>query len=105
MISDAESDSLRRLGELLRQWRLESRDGEVQEVIAARLGVGLSTYRKMERGDGGVAIRHWIAALEAMGRLDALFHSAERERALTALLDGPPAPERIKRQRGRRRTS
>ena len=97
-------DSLSHLGTLLRQWRLETRGGEVQEVTAARLGVGLTTYRKMERGDGGVAIRHWIAALAAMGRLDALFQSAERERELTALLDTPAKPERPKRQRGRRRS-
>ncbi|GAB6039923.1 hypothetical protein [Endothiovibrio diazotrophicus] len=103
MIKYESSSSLQRLGQLLRQWRLEGRDGEIQEVTAARLGVGLTTYRKMEQGDGGVAIRHWIVALEAMGRLEALFAAAEREQELVRLLDTPSSTQEARRHRGRRR--
>ena len=87
--------STARLGQMLRDWRLRQGRGELQAATAVRIGVSESTYRKMERGDGGVAIRHWMAALDMMGIAESLFEAMEGERQLLDLLDeGTPARKR-----------
>ncbi len=48
-LTDSESRSLRALGERLRFRRLQR--NEKQTSMAARIGVSLTTYRKMEQGD------------------------------------------------------
>lgn len=62
-----ESDSLRRLGERLTVARLQRNDR--QGDFAARLGVSIPTYRKMEAGDPTVTIGYWIRALRLLDRL------------------------------------
>jgi transcriptional regulator with XRE-family HTH domain len=60
-----EEQWLRRLGERLRQWRLE-RD-ETQAVAARRMGVSLSTWRRMEGGSPTIPITVWLRAIEFYG--------------------------------------
>lgn len=62
-----ESDSLRRLGQRLTATRLQRNDR--QGDFAARLGVSIPTYRKMEAGDPTVTIGYWIRALRLLDRL------------------------------------
>jgi transcriptional regulator with XRE-family HTH domain len=61
---------LLQLGARLRRARLAL--DEPQARFAARLGVSVPTLRRMERGDATSQIGHWVAALDALDRLDDL---------------------------------
>ncbi|OGT89544.1 MAG: hypothetical protein A2514_03130 [Gammaproteobacteria bacterium RIFOXYD12_FULL_61_37] len=87
-ITEAEASALSALGNRLRRRRLAL--GETQSRAAARLGVSLPTYRKLEYGDSSAQIGAWMRALRLFGsldELDALFpeslfdEAAERQRA------------------------
>lgn len=52
------------LGALLRRSRMLG--NLAQSEMAAHLEIGLSTYRKMESGDDGVALRFWVKAWSFM---------------------------------------
>ena len=56
---------LRELGQRLRHRRLARRDR--QSDMAARIGVSRPTYSKLENGDPGVAVGHWLTALSVIG--------------------------------------
>jgi len=71
-LSSEESAALTALGARLRRAR-ESFQGqrrERQSDFAARVGVSVPTYRKMEKGDPGVPIGYWVRALWLLDRLD-----------------------------------
>lgn len=80
-------DTLKGLGERLRQARIERE--EVQQLFAARIGVSRPTLSKMEAGDPGVSIGSWVRAFRLLGRTgelerllsdeDDLFLKYERE--------------------------
>lgn len=53
-----------RSARLARSWILE--------IAAARVGVSLATYKRMEAGDTAVALGSWLRAWEAIGLLPAL---------------------------------
>jgi len=87
-INKSEHTALINLGERLKRRRLQAR--EPQARTAARLGVSLPTYRKLEKGDPSAQIGTWIRALRLYGSiepLDALFpeslfdHANDRQRA------------------------
>lgn len=59
---------LRSLGERLRDERLKR--NQSQAMFAARIGVSIPTFRKMESGDPGVTIGHWLSALDILDQLD-----------------------------------
>ena len=61
------TDKLISLGTRLREARLLI--NESQKIVAARIGVSIPTLRKMEAGDPGVTIGHWMTAFEVLGRL------------------------------------
>lgn len=44
--------------------------GLTQAQLADRAGVGLSTLRRLERGDGGVTLENTLRILRALGILD-----------------------------------
>jgi transcriptional regulator with XRE-family HTH domain len=67
MVSDEISDSLVRLGQRLRAERLAR--NEAQARFAARLGVSVPTLRRLEQGDPGTQVGHWLGALALLGRL------------------------------------
>jgi len=60
-LSPAEEDLLRQWGEGLRVRRIERQ--ETQAQTAARLGLSVSTYRRMESGNKGTPLGHWVRAL------------------------------------------
>ncbi|HEN47313.1 MAG TPA: XRE family transcriptional regulator [Mizugakiibacter sp.] len=68
-ITEKESKSVIALGERLRIRRIDR--GDTQAKFAARLGVSIPTYQRMERGDPGVALGHWVRALRLLGGLEA----------------------------------
>ena len=65
-----ESEALAQLGTRLRRRRLQA--GEPQLRAAARIGVSLPTYRKLEQGDPGAQIGVWVRALRLYGGLEDL---------------------------------
>jgi len=69
-IEQSEHAVLINLGERLKRRRLQA--GEPQARAAARLGVSLPTYRKLEKADPSASIGTWIRALRLYGSLDPL---------------------------------
>ncbi len=99
VISEVDA-ALAALGQRLRAERL--RRNEAQRVFAARLGVSVPTLHKMEQGDGGVQVRHWITALYILGRLgelDALLREPE------SLFEKYRRQQQPKRQRASRQSN
>ena len=69
-----ENEALITLGKLLKNRRLAK--GETQSRTAARLGVSLPTYRKLEKGDPTAQVGSWVRAIRLYGSLadlEALF--------------------------------
>lgn len=95
MVTD--DSKLKNLGARLRGVRLGR--NESQAVFAARLGVSVPTFRKMESGDRAVLIGHWLTALEVLDRagdLDAILPETED---LFAKYDQMRAPSRRRASR------
>jgi len=69
-INETEHSALINLGKRLKRRRLHAR--EPQARTAARLGVSLPTYRKLEKGDPSAQIGTWIRALRLYGSLEPL---------------------------------
>lgn len=91
------------LGERLRQARLEDGRDESQARFAARIGISVTTYRKMEKGDPSIPIGYWVAALWICGRLDEIDGLFKNRNSLFDLVDGTRKPGR-KRASGHRKT-
>lgn len=70
MFSDNIKTRLQSLGMRLKEARLDR--NESQKRFAARLGVSVPTYRKMEKGDPTVAVGTWAEALWLLDRLEDL---------------------------------
>jgi transcriptional regulator with XRE-family HTH domain len=71
-------EKLQSLGSRLRAERLRRND--TQAIFSARLGISVPTLRKMESGDPGVLVGHWLAALNVLDRagdLDAILAAPE----------------------------
>lgn len=91
-MTPANTDQLCALGMRLRHARLAR--NEDQKTFSIRVGVSVPTYRKMEAGNPGVAIGHWVQALWILGRDDdidrllaptgSLFDRYEREKNMPA---------------------
>ena len=85
-----DSEVLRDLGESLRNERL--RRNFTQGHVATLAGISLPTYRKLEKGDGTVEIRHLARVLGILGHVDRLrelfppFSLPSDPKALAALL-------------------
>lgn len=90
------SEQLTRLGRAFRQWRLARND--TQALAAERLGVSVSTVRRMEAGSSTIPVGVWAQAFEIYGggleRLERFLEPA-RDRFETARV--------IHRKRARRR--
>ena len=69
-VNEDENTVLSGLGERLKQCRLDRNDR--QSDTAARLGVSLATYRKMEAGNPSIPIGYWIRMIRLYGELDSL---------------------------------
>lgn len=98
MISGTVAESLKTLGERLREERLKR--NETQKVFASRIGVSVPTLYKMENGDHGVQLGHWAVALDVLG------HAADIDRLLAPkenLFDKYAQMQKPKRQRASRK--
>lgn len=62
-----EEQFLEDLGELVRRARLVA--NLRQQDLAARVGVSLGVIKRIEKGDGSVALKAWVAVLGALGLL------------------------------------
>ncbi len=87
-LNDQESDALTLLGRALKRRRLVI--DEPQSRTAARLGISLPTYRKLEKGDPTAQVGAWVRAIRLYGSLadlqalfpESLFDQADtRQRA------------------------
>ena len=100
-ISENQKATLKALGNRLKDKRLLRND--TQSAAAARIGICLATYRKMEDGRPSTPIGNWIVALTHYAQLstiDTLFPISLFEQ--NALEESAPLPK--KRQRVRRKT-
>lgn len=70
LLSPEEEDLLRQWGEGLRVRRIERQ--ETQAQTATRLGMSVSTYRRMESGNKGTPLGHWVRALALCRMLPAM---------------------------------
>lgn len=72
---------LESLGKALQDYR-ELVLKETRESFRARLGITAPTLRAMERGDSGVAIGTWMAAMELMGTAELAVAAARPSSAI-----------------------
>ena len=79
-INESEQVVLNDLGERLKRRRL-ARDDR-QSDAAARLGVSLATYRKMEAGHPTVPVAYWLRMIRLYGDIDALEAVFDEEQSL-----------------------
>ena len=94
-----DAEALCALGESIRSDRLSR--NFTQQHLASLAGISLPTYRKLERGDGSVEIRHVARVLGILGHVDRL-------RELVPPVVPPPGPKAIamlERQRARPRSA
>ena len=68
MLNVKENEALKKLGQRLKNARLELNDP--QKEFAFRIGVSIPTLYKMEQGNPSISIGTWIKALSMLGRLD-----------------------------------
>ena len=94
-LSPSAERALKRLGANIskarrrRQWS--------QQAMAQQIGASVSTVRRMEAGDPGVALQHLIGTLMAFGEIDQLNALLDTSRDAVGLLtqDGN-LPQRIR---------
>ncbi|NEX15102.1 MAG: hypothetical protein C1943_00325 [Halochromatium sp.] len=70
-LTESEEQTLNALGERLRRRRLAACEPQLR--AAARIGVSLPTYRKLEQGDPTAQIGAWVRALRLYGNLSDLW--------------------------------
>lgn len=97
MLSETSKEALKQLGERLRSYRLE-RD-ESQMRFAARLGVSVPTYQKLETGDPTVKVGVWIEAIKMLDRLPDLGYVLAEKRSLFEQYESQKAKKRLRASR------
>ncbi len=70
MINNTISPELQEVAERLRMRRIAR--GDRQSDMAARIGVSVPTYRRMERGDPATPIGYWVKAMRLLGTVERL---------------------------------
>ncbi len=68
MLTIKESEILKKLGQRLKNARLELNDP--QKEFAFRIGVSIPTLYKMEQGNPSISIGTWIKAMSILGKLN-----------------------------------
>jgi transcriptional regulator with XRE-family HTH domain len=64
-LTSEETNLLTELGQRLRTRRLQRNEKQVS--MAARIGVSIPTYRKMEQGDPTTPLGYWLRAMRLIG--------------------------------------
>ncbi|MEA1968814.1 MAG: helix-turn-helix transcriptional regulator [Thermodesulfobacteriota bacterium] len=70
MLTDIEKTKLKKLGQRLKNARLEREDP--QKKFAVRIGVSIPTLYKMEKGSPSITIGTWVKTLAILNKLDEL---------------------------------
>ncbi|HEC06998.1 MAG TPA: XRE family transcriptional regulator [Thiolapillus brandeum] len=70
MIDNTISPELQELAGRLRMRRIAR--GDRQSDMAARIGVSVPTYRRMERGDPATPMGYWVKAMRLLGTVERL---------------------------------
>ncbi len=73
------------VGKHLKDRRRAAFPRDTQKDMAARLGVGVATYSRMERGDASVSFRHYLNAAQLLGceaHTSELFTHPDRQEGL-----------------------
>jgi len=102
LVDNSEAEALSGLGERLKRRRLERNDR--QSDAAARLGVSLATYRKMEAGNASIPIGYWLRMIrlyDDLKSLNAVF--AEKKSLFDRLESEKQAINAATRKRAKRR--
>ena len=68
MLNVIENDTLKKLGQRLKEARLERNDP--QKEFAYRIGVSIPSLYKMEQGNSSISIGVWVKALSILGKLE-----------------------------------
>jgi transcriptional regulator with XRE-family HTH domain len=89
------------LGERLKKSRL-ARDDR-QSDAAARLGVSLATYRKMEAGNPSVPMAYWLRMMRLYGNPEALKAVFDDKKSLFDQLEDEKRRQVAVRKRARRK--
>ena len=97
IVSDLVKDSLKALGNRLREERL--RRNETQKIFAARIGVSVPTLYKMESGDHRVQLGHWAVALDLLGCRDDLNQLLNPKESLFTKYEQAQKPKRRRASR------
>jgi len=91
-LTSEEADILAELGQRLRSRRLQR--NEKQLSMAARIGVSIPTYRKMEQGDPTTPLGYWLRAMRLIGDPEVLLEGFP-----LSLFDQAETRQRAGRQR------
>ena len=94
-LSPSHERALKRLGSNISMARRRRRWS--QQAMAEQIGASVSTVRRLESGDAGVAVQHLLGVLAAFGSLDqfnALLDTSQDTVGL--LMQDAALPERIR---------
>lgn len=88
IVTTEEKEALATLGQRLMARRIGR--NESQSVFAARIGISIPTYRRMESGDPSTPMGYWIRALRLLNELasadewfrETLFARSDRDKGL-----------------------
>ena len=87
--------ALKRLGSSISKARRRRR--WTQKDMAEQIGASVSTVRRLESGDPGIALQHLVCALSAFGEMDQLNTLLDtRQDAVGLLLQDGELPGRIR---------
>ena len=100
MLNDLSIQALKDLGERIRALRIER--GETQVRFAARVGVSVQTYQKLEAGLPTVQIGIWVKAIEIFGKTEDLDRVLEQKRSLFELYEAEQHGQKRRRRVSRR---
>lgn len=70
-----------------------------QEDLATRIGASVNTVRRMEDGNPGTALQHFVRSLQVFGELDKLDHLLDTSQdSIGLVLMDEKLPQRIRKR-------
>lgn len=87
--------ALKRLGSNISKARRRRR--WTQQAMAEQIGASVSTVRRMEAGDPGIAVQHLVSVLSAFGEMEQLNDLLDTRRdVIGQLLQDGELPQRVR---------
>lgn len=99
MLNEASIQALKALGKRIRDLRIER--GDTQIKFAARIGVSVVTYQKLEAGVPTVQIGVWIKAIEIFNKTEDIGLVLKPKRSLFEQYEREHKPKRRRAPRTR----